>query len=194
MKKLKRYLKKFKMSDDEPEIIDVENYRGSSGKGEDFSRAGLVMGTMKKCRDNGMVEIKEGYTVTKRDKFGNELPLYIPDTRLVFIESIETLKMVMEEDVDDATRIKIKELEDNLDEILIRYLNLQNEEWKRSPPSIVYAWKKEGRVYNSTQLSKAFSYYNEYLLDKVKIYRKLYSIFGIRAKELNYWKEESYEG
>lgn len=181
------------MDDNDIQIIDTENFRTYGSKGEDFSRSGLVMGTMKKCRDNGMVEMKEGYTTIKKDKFGNELPIYIPDTRLIFIESIETFKMIMGEDIDDNTQNKINAVEDKLKEVLNNYLQSQANEWTTAHPAVILNWKKNGLFPNKDKLSQGFSYYNDFLIDKVKLYREIYVILGKRSKELNYWKEESYE-
>ena len=151
------------------------------------------MGTMKKCRDNGCVEMKEGYTTIKKDKFGNQIPIYIPDTRLIFIESIETFKMIMGEDIDEDTQEKINEVESKINLLFKSYLELERKEWTTANASILYKWRQEGRFYNPNKLSQSFPYYNDFLIDKVKIYREMYVILGKRAKELNYWKEESFE-
>lgn len=179
------------MEENDVDIVDVENYRG--GKTEEFSHSAIVMSAMRKCLDAGCVEMRKGYITTKRDKFGNELPIYIPDTRLIFIECVETLRMVMGEDLDIETEKKLKMVDDDLEKIFNTYLNFQRKEWDTASLSVKNEWKRQNRFVIDDKLSQGFSYYDDYILDKVNRYREIYIVIGKRAKELNYWGEISYE-
>ena len=180
------------MNDDNIEIIDPENYRG--GSKEPLNHSQIVKIAMTRAIEAGCVEMKEGYTTMKRDKFGNELPVYVPDTRLVFLECVETLRMSMGVDMDEEAEKNLKELEDELKKELNKYLQLEHQEWNTAPAQVKLAWKQRGIVYLPEKLNKSFFFYNEYLLDKVSIYRRIYIEMDKLANRKQYWKEEFFEG
>jgi hypothetical protein len=180
------------MEEDELEVIDSENYRGG-GKDEPLSHSQLVAIAMKKCLDARAKEMREGYTTIKRDKFGNQLPIYIPDTRKEFIECIEALKMVMGVDLDDDASKRIEKIDQDLKKKFEEYIKLEENEWLNANPMIRKEWSRLGRVHMQGKLSQGLSYFNEYLLDKVLAYTQIYIEFDKRAKELGYFKEEEWE-
>lgn len=179
--------------EDDFNVLDSENYRGYT-KEEPLSHSQLVAVAMKKCLDARAEEMKEGYITIKRDKFGNQLPIYIQDTRKKFIECIEALKMILGVDMNDNTRKNIDDIEKELKESLDIYIKFEKNEWETVSPLIKKEWIKDGKFYMPGKLTQGFSYYNEFLLDKVSAYTKVYIELDKRAKELNYFKEEDYEG
>lgn len=174
------------------EFIEADNYRGYN-KEEPMSHSQLVMSSMRKCLDARAQEMKEGRIVIKKDKFGNELPIYIPDTRLVFIECIEAMKMIMGVDVGKDVKDNIKLIEDDLKKKLDEYLKLEDNEWKTAPKFVANKWRYDKIFFIPGRLSQGFSYYNEYLFDKVEAYTKIYIELDKQAKELGYYKEEILE-
>jgi len=181
-----------KMDNDNIEIIDPENYRG--GSKESLNHSQIVKIALVRAIEAGCVEMREGYMTLKKDKFGNELPIYVPDTRLVLIECIETVRMSMGVDMDEESTKKIKELEEELKKKLNEYLELEKKEWDTAPLQVKIAWKQRGIVYLPQKLNKSFFFYNEYLLDKVAIYRRMYVEMDKLAYRKDYWKEEFFEG
>lgn len=180
------------MNDTDIEIIDPETYRG--GSKEPLNHSQIVKIAMTKAIEAGCVEMREGYMTLKKDKFGNELPIYVPDTRLIFLECVETLRMSMGVDMDEEALENLKKIEDDLKERLNFYLNQEKLEWETAPPQVKIDWKRRGLVYLQGKLNKSFFFYNEYLLDKVAAYRKIYVEMDKLAYRKDYWKEESWEG
>jgi len=176
--------------EDNIEVLEPETY---ATHGEALSPSQIVLSAMHKCIEAGSQEMKEGHTVMKRDKFGNQLPIYLPDTRLVFIECIETYKMTMGAHLDKEAEDKLKEITIKLNETFNKYLFMEAEEWKRASVVVQNDWRRRGIVLIPGKLNKQMSYYNEYLLDKVQIYRELYVELDKLLKRLNYLQEESYE-
>jgi hypothetical protein len=179
-------------NDNDIELIDSENYRGS-GKDEPLSHSALVNIAMKRCLEARQNEMREGYTTLKRDKMGNQIPIYIPDTRKVFIECVEGLKMIMGSDIDEETQKKLDEIETSIKEKFNNYVQLEEQTWRTSHYIIKQQWFKRGIIYMSEKLAQGLPYYTEFLLDKVGFYTTVFTILDKRAKVLNYFKEEDYE-
>jgi len=177
--------------DNKIDIIDPENYR--SGNLEPL-HVQMVRIAMVKTHEASCVEMREGYRTLKRDKFGNEIPVSIPDTRLTLLECIETLRMSMGVDMDDEAEEKLKEIEDDLKDKLDKYLELEKNEWLTASPIVKMEWKKRGLVYLPDRLNKSFFFYNEYLLDKVAAYRKIYVELDKLADRKDYWRGETIIG
>jgi hypothetical protein len=80
------------------EFEDPENY--SYSKEESFSHPATSMKAYMRCIECGGKEMTKGYWESKVDKFGNVLKHYVSDSRLDFINAVETLKNVIIADID----------------------------------------------------------------------------------------------
>jgi len=184
------------MPDDDLEIIDPEGYRGS-GKGEIFSHSQLIMMALKKCIENGSIEMREGYYNKKMDKYGNTIEIYVPDTRLTFIESVESAIMIMADDIEDdkenKAEINIKEILTELSTEKEKYQNLEKAEWTNARDDLKQQWYNKGRRLIPGVLTQFFPYYNYYIMDKVVAYRKIVAELTKLTKRCDYYREEFIE-
>lgn len=178
------------------EIIDPENYTGGN-KGESFSNSQLIMMALTKCLNNGSVEMREGYFNRKKDKMGNVMEIYVPDTRLTFIETVESTLMIMSDDIYDVkgkeTEEVIKKILEELKEKEKTYLELEKKEWSTPNFNLKQKWFKEGKRYIPGVLTQFFPYYDYYIMDKVQAYRKIVIELKKLTKKYNYYAEEFYE-
>lgn len=77
----------------EENLNNVESNIGTfTSSKTDFSYPQLVMRAIEDCRIKRAVEMKEGYFNDKLDKQGNIRREWIPDTRKIFISSVDGLK------------------------------------------------------------------------------------------------------
>lgn len=185
------------MGEEELEIIDPESYRGSD-KGEAFSHSQLVMIALKKCIEAGSMEMREGYYNKKTDRFGNTSVTYIPDTRLTFIETVESAIMIMADDIEVTDNEKeaeenIKEIMENLIEKKENYQEMEEKEWNDANHDLKKHWQREGKMFVPGVLTQFFPYYNYYIMDKVQAYRKIVAELKKLTKRCDYYKEEFYE-
>ena len=184
------------MGEDDLEIIDPEGYRGG-GKDEVFSHSQLIMMSLKKCIEAGSMEMKEGYYNKKMDKYGNILQIYIPDTRLTFIETVESVIMMMADDIEDDKEKKaennIKKILKDLSEKEAAYKKLEEGEWKTANHDLKKSWYNEGKRYIPDVLTQFFPYYNYYIMDKVVAYRKIVAELTKLTKRCDYYREEFIE-
>lgn len=174
----------FDNPDDDFEILDVENYRGKTGGG--FSREGLVMKALSNVIENGNHELREGYTNERQDMRGNVIKTYIEDTRLKFIESVDTAIDVMECEYDENARKNIKKLKDDLEELKIKMLKEQWDWYNGLAP-------KDKQLYIKKVIPNYFNrdlpFYYEYMLMKIKIYRKIASELHSLTSRLDFYQE-----
>lgn len=170
------------------EVVEPENYSGT--KGESFSNGELVMMAFRKCIELGAKEMRDGYYNTKMDRAGNVNYIYVPDTRKEFIESVETLLMIMEDDVDEITKKAIDEVNHNLSEIYIKLLNNEKDVWEEASLQMQKQWNARNIFYREGFLSAALPFATDYLIEKVTAYRKIVGVVKKRLKEMNYYKEE----
>jgi len=185
------------MGEDELEIIDPESYRGA-GKDEVFSHSQLVMMALKKCIESGSMEMREGYYNRKTDRFGNTNITYVPDTRLTFIETVESAMMILADDIEDKK--DNEEAEKNIKQIMVglakkkeKYQNLEEGEWNNANHELKKHWQKSGKMLIPGVLTQFFPYYNYYIMDKVQAYRKIVAELKKLTKRFDYYKEEFYE-
>lgn len=176
---------------DDIEIIDSETFTGEGDK--EFSHQALVMRAMNKCLEAGSKEMRAGFVNEKRDKFGNIISTYIEDSRLTFIECVETLQMIMERDLDEVVEGKIKEINDKLNEGKTKLLkeeksNFENAEHKlkqfRNTHNIHH---RDGRFHTSLY------YIQDYIHDQVTASRKIVGELNKLAKRLNDYTDEGIE-
>jgi hypothetical protein len=177
--------------DSDFEIIEPENY--SAGKME-FSNGELVMMSFRKCIELGAKEMREGYYNTKMDKGGNTNYIYVPDTRKEFIEAVETLLMIMADDIDDDFESKISEVQSSLSKIYDGLCSNEKDIWENASFMMKQQWNSKNIFYREKMLSGALPFATDYLIEKVSAYRKIVGIMKKRIKELNYYKEEEFHG
>lgn len=185
------------MGDDEIEILDPETYRSGS-KGETFSHSQLVMFALKKCIESGSVEMREGYFNRKRDRFGNTVEIYVPDTRLTFIETVESTIMIMADDIEsdptkDESKKEIKKIQEELKKRKETYLKLEEAQWSNASHQVKQMWQKNGKTYVPGVLTEFFPYYNYYIVDKIEAYRKIVAELKKLTLRKDYYREEFFE-
>lgn len=81
------------------EDIQESNIGSFTSSKTDFSYPALVMRAINDCIIKRAVEMKEGYFNDKLDKQGNVRREWIPDTRKVFIASVEALKSLFSPEI-----------------------------------------------------------------------------------------------
>lgn len=177
------------MGDDELEIKDVESYYGSKA-GETFSHSQLVMISMKKCIEAGTKEMKEGYMNEKADRYGNVIRTYVPDTRKEFIETVETLKMIMADDLDHEANLSIGKLNEKLKKTYDDFCGMEEQEWNGAHQTIQHSWKTKGIFFRKGMLHQGFPYYIEYLMERVKTSRDIFAELKKLTQRKDYYAEE----
>lgn len=178
-------------SQSEISVIDTEDY--IPGKEEKFSHSSLVMRALSKCLENGSREMRTGYWNERTDKEGNKIKTYIEDTRKVFIESVETAMMIIKCDIDSEAKEKIKEIEDELKEKYEQLVKEEETDWSAVPISIRQQRWKQGIHYKKGCLNKTLYFYQEYIDEEVKAYRKIVGELSLLTKRLNFYQEEMWE-
>lgn len=183
------------MGDNDLEILEAEGYYGKAG--ENFSHGQLIMISMKKSIDAGCKEMKEGYYNTKSDKFGNVNYIYVPDTRKEFIETIETLQMIMADDLDDdkgkSAKKEIKDINKNLGDSYKDFCDAEKKDWENIHSLIKQKLLSEGIYFREGMLNSEFPYAVEYLMERVKASRKIFAALKKLTKAFDYYREEMYE-
>jgi len=175
----------------EIEIGDVEHYIGE--KDQTFSHKELVMRAMRKCLEAGCREMMAGWFNQKMDKRGNVAMIYIEDTRKVFIESIETARMFMSCDMDKKAKDEIKKIEENLEKKFKELCGDEEKDWESAPNAVEQHRWKQGIFFRKEHLSTAFPYYQEYINEEVKAYRKIFEELTNLTRRLDFYKEEEFE-
>ena len=172
------------------EVMDVENYRPQ--KEQQFSHQVLVMKAMSKCVEAGNREMRQGYYNEKLDKLGNRIMVYVPDTRKEFIESVNTLKMIMARDFDDEIVGKIKELNKKLDGELQKLILYEKGDWDNATINIKRMRWTNNIFYYKGCLNHSLPYYQEYIEYEIKHCRELFAEISRLVKRLNDYGEVSY--
>lgn len=190
--------------DNDIEIVEPENY--FSSKAERFSNGELVMMAFRKCIELGAKEMREGYYNTKQDKSGNINYIYIPDTRKEFIEAVETLLMIMADDIDEPTQKEltaIMEGEKNEDGttkkigLVQKYKSLclaEKQVWDHANIKQKQFWNSKNIFYRDGMLSSSLPFATDYLIAWVKASREVVGVLKKRIKALNYYAEGSFVG
>ena len=177
--------------DDDFVIENVEGYR--SGKGRSFSYSEIVAMAMRRCIESGSKEMKEGYYNRKVDNKGNLTYVYVPDSRLEFIESVETLKMVLIREFDVEANKNINKLYGILRETFKAYCKLEEDEWNKLPKQVKIERQRKGMVFRKNILMQESFYYNSFLEEKVKIMRLIFSELIKLVKRRDDFREEIFE-
>ena len=177
--------------DDNFEIQEVEDYYGGK-PGEAFSQSALVMSAIRKSVEAGSEEMKEGYWNTKFDKLGNAHRIWIPDSRKVFIETIESVEMIIDRDLDKDAVAELKILKEWLKKRLDIYIASEEKDWETAHITLKKQWMEGGSYFRKGFLSKGLPYSHEYIEDQVKVAREKIKTFTRLIKRLGDYKEETY--
>lgn len=178
--------------DPDIEIGDVESYSNNNDSG--FSHQGLVMTAMRKALENGSKEMKAGWIQNKYDKNGNMIRTYIDDSRKAFIESVESCLDVMECDMDEEAIKDIKVLLDNLEKRKVQLNKDEDDEWSKLHPVIRSKLNEQGKGNIQGYFNKDKIYYQMYLEESVKVYRKVFRALSKLTFRKDFYKAEIIEG
>ncbi len=171
------------------DIIEEEDFSPENEK--HFSHQQLVMRTMKKCLDNSSKEMRAGVYNTKIDKNGNTIITPIEDTRKTFIESVETVEMIMECDIDKKARDKIKELKTSLSNAYKKLCNEEAKDWLNLTLLDRQKRLKDGIKYKEGRLNLHLLYYQDYMEEQVRIARMIFKELTKLTSRLGFYEEES---
>jgi len=180
------------MAEDDFEIKEIDDYYGGN-PGESFSQSALVMSAIRKALEKGSEEMREGYWNTKFDRMGNAHRTWIPDARKVFIETVESVEMIMDRDLDDTAKTELKTISDGLKTKWDSYCEAEKKDWEIANVLLKKKWQGEGAYFREDFLSKALPYAYEYIQDEVKTAREKIKAFTRLVKRLNNYREEIYE-
>jgi len=182
-----------KMSDKvDFEVIEPKDY--ASEKETVYSHSTLVMSALKKARDNRSQEMRDGYSNVKFDKFGNAHKVYIPDSRQVFIESVESLMMIQQRDFDSTINGKLNKIRNSLKKKYEDYCKKEKQQWDEMDYEIIKKYNQEGTYYMLGLLSERYlPFYKMYVRDKVDAYTKIVSLIQKLIKRLGDYREEMIE-
>lgn len=178
--------------DSDIEIKEVETYTSSKG-GQAYNYPTLVMDALRSACRAGMDEMKEGYFNNKRDRAGNYVRVWIPDTRFTFFECIETLIMVTKRDWDEDMEKKAIEIEDKLKKLFEEHCNYEKVYWTNLNPKIRRDKQEKGVVFIEGKLNENSFYYNDFINDKVKVMREYFDEISKCLKRIGDYQEEMFE-
>jgi hypothetical protein len=183
--------KKKAMFDSDIEIEDIDTWRGEPDL--NYSHELLVMEQYRRCLKAGSQEMKKGWEERKVDKAGSVASIKThPDTRKEFGECIECLKNAMIGHIQDNPDIvkKIKDLFDEKEKLLNKYIALENEEWEKIPANIKYPssnWMDRWEhIPNTLNFDHIFG--EKYLQESVGIYRRLLEEITLLMHRTGYFK------
>lgn len=176
---------------DSIEIIDTENYRES--KDQQFSHQSLVMKAMNRCIETGTKEMRPGYYNEKRDKSGNSVLVYNPDTRKEFIESVKTAMMIMSCDIDEDYIKAVKEIQSNLKKEYESLCNMEKDNWLNANVNTKRDRWSKGIVLIIGSLNKNLPYYQQYIEFEVDCYRDIFAELTKLTSRKNFYQEEYLE-
>jgi len=175
------------------DIEDVENYRGEPDL--KYSQELLVMEQYRRCLKSGSQEMKKGSEEVKRDRIGNVMVVKInSDTRKEFGECVNTLKNLMIGDItaDKISKVNIPNLYKELEELKEKYINLEEEDWKKIPEHI----KRPGSPWADRwdhlpgTLNLEHYYGEKYLQGSVEVYRRILEEIGLLLYRMGYFRAE----
>lgn len=179
------------MEDNEIEIKEPGEY--GYNKEEVYSHSLLVMGTLKKCRENRSKEMRDGYFNIKFDRMGNAHRVWMPDSRQEFIESVESLLMIQERDYDEEAEKEIEKIKKEVAFRYSAYCKREEEEWNKMPHDFKQQLIKKGSYFRQGYLSEDLPYIKEFIRDKVILYTKIVSEIQKLIKRSGDYREEIYE-
>jgi len=179
------------MQQEEAQIIDSEDYRGSQD--QQYSHEVLVMIAKRRCLESGAKEMRAGYFNTRTDMSGNIIRTYIEDTRKAFIESVETLEMIIDCDFDKEAKDNIKKIKENLDESFKELCKKEFKDWKIIPISIRNERWKNRIYYSQGSLNTNLKFYQEFIEEEVKLYREIFKELNKLVSRIGFYQSEKFQ-
>lgn len=173
------------------EIGDVESYSQNNDSG--FSHQGLVMTSLRRSLENGSKEMRAGWIQNKVDKNGNVIRTYIDDTRKSFIESVESCLDIMECDLDEEAKKEINSLISSLQELKDKLNKQEDDEWNLYPRIMKLKLTQQGKGNINGYFNKDKIYYQTYLEESIRTYRKILRCLSKLTKRLDFYKSEVIE-
>jgi hypothetical protein len=178
--------------DSDIEVKEVETYASSKG-GKTYSYPTLVMSALNECSRSGMEEMKEGYFNNKRDRVGNFVRVWVPDTRFKFLECIETLIMITKRDWDEEMEKKSIEIEKKTKKLFEEHCNYEKIYWTNLNAKVRKDKQEKGIVFLDGKLNENSFYYNEFINEKVKVMREYFTEISKCLKRIGDYQEEMFE-
>lgn len=178
------------MANEDEDVLEVANPEEYSYKKEDaFSHPATVMKAYMRCLDTGAQEMRKGFWQDKLDKFGNKVTTYMPDTRMEFINSVETLKNVLYAHLvsyKDTQIVKeISSIFDRLDKEKEKLI-AQEETWWNGLP---YAQRSKIMHFKG-MFNQDLIFYQQYISLKVDAYRELFECLEFLLSLTTYLKKK----
>jgi hypothetical protein len=169
------------------EIGEIEDYSGNQDN--QFSHPNLVMMAMRKVLDNGIKELRPGWFNTKTDRLGNQLQVYIEDTRKAFIESVRTTQMIMACDLDKEAKKKITKYKKRLKKKRKELIALNDEAWTNLSVIEKTENAKNGIRHIVGKLTHP-TLIEEYIQYELEIYRRIFAELSRLTKRLDFFNAE----
>lgn len=173
------------------EVLEPKDYAPS--KDEAYSHSSLVMSSLRTVMENRSREMRDGYYNTKFDKLGNAHQVWVPDSREVFIESVESLVMIQKRDFDNIINGKLNKIRQNLNKKYKKYCEEEEKHWEDLDYEIKRSHFKQGIFFMQGHLSeRILPYYRMYLRDNVNAYTKIVSLIQqlIKRDVIGDYKED----
>ena len=168
--------------------LEIENFEDfQSSQDQAFSHQVLVMRVMNKVIEAGCKELIEGHYEEAEFKGVTKI-IYQQDTRSTFIECVRTCMMYLVCDYDDKAKKNIKILKKKERETKKRLLQEQLEYHSRGD----YNFKRANPI-DRKYFNPKFPYYNTFIDEQVKIYRRIFAQLTLLTKRLNFYETEDYE-
>lgn len=177
---------------DEIQLGNPENIGGS--RDQDYSRSMLLMKATSKILEAGSREMKKGFYIEKRDKFGNIIKLLTDDTRRAYCEAVRTLRDLQTCDFDSGYLEKIEKIEGEIESKFRKLLLEELNEFTKLSKFDQQSWRKQklGVTLGSLNIEKRF--YERYVIFELKKHRELFQVLTEHSKEKDFYKKESIEG
>lgn len=175
--------------DDDIQVLNMDTWKGGGGTskyGLTFTQ--IIIQHINRCVLAGSKEMIKGFWQTKRDKYGNDIRSYEPDTRLEFINCVQTLKHILLPSFDDEAKKKTVILMEQINEANKRCLKAE-EVW--FDDLNINAKKKTYHVKGFLNQDAVF--FQQFINYKVDIYRMIFEELILLGKRLNFFEEESIE-
>ena len=170
-------------------VEDAEDYR--SGKDQGFSHQTLVMHALKFCFECGAREMRTGWFNEKIDANGSVTRTYIDDTRLKFIESVNSALSIMHCDIDPKAKKRITFLKKKIVEKQQELLKKQNI-WARNE-----AIARPGTIRSlnmpKERLSREHEWWQSFVDYQVTICRHILDALSDLSKRLGFYESAGFQ-
>jgi hypothetical protein len=192
------------MAEEEQEEVISEGAEYSPKS--EFSKPRVVEKAVIICLEARGKEMKSGYNNTKIDKNGDPQTVYIPDTRKIFIGTVEALRGLLAPEIKEHSNVKkeINELLEYVEKAFEKYCytkmaNVKNGEgrltWEKTKSKVMPEIDAEVIIPNPQFPNRAMIVkkgwnlkINAYWDEVADIYHEIFSELNCLAHALNYFK------